>query len=183
MANNCTDCITGYYVYNLATGIGQCVSSCPSGYYPANYKLCTPCPSPCETCTITPANVSQILCSTCLISTGLYYYNNTCINSTSCPNTTYPYTDPDTQQRICKSCENNCTECTQDGSTCTRCMLPYYLYNSSCVLQAACPSGTVGIVNTTDNSTTCALCTNNCLTCINMTSICTSCQPTYYFIQ
>lgn len=61
---SCVNCTTGSFLYN-----GQCITTCPSGYYKYNTD-CQKCPISCVTCS------SQANCTTCISQYTLDSYGN-----------------------------------------------------------------------------------------------------------
>ena len=111
--SNCTECITGDFLYNY-----QCYSRCPDGSYPiATAGTCGPCHQGCTTCN------SLTNCTSC----GQYYslVNDLCIQ----PNCEH-----------CDNCTNNyCFNCTApylqlNGTCLTECPVDHYFANeTNCV--------------------------------------------------
>lgn len=89
LPNNCTSCSTLTYHQN------QCLNSCPSQYFQNQTQvlvnttntttfICSVCPTECLTC------LNESYCLTCQND---FYLNGTfCVNSSSCPQFTYPNT-------------------------------------------------------------------------------------------
>lgn len=88
-----------------------------------------------------------------------------------------PYTYFNDASGVCLSCVSPCGNCTA-LSVCTSCLPAFFYYNSSCVTDSNCPSGTFA-----DNSTyTCVTCIAPCLTCQYQSgSTCLSCKSGYLY--
>lgn len=126
--SNCTSCFSNSsnpYLYNF-----NCISICPSGYYPDNsLYICQKCTSPCEICI--SASVSS--CISCIF--GFYLFGSSCLSS--CPTNYYNSTTS------CLPCLSPCLTCTAELS-CLSCTNNTYLYQSQCLSQ--CPTG-MAIIN------------------------------------
>ncbi|KAL4456740.1 hypothetical protein ABPG73_014766 [Tetrahymena malaccensis] len=186
---NCTSCITGYYL---------------------NQNVCLKCDGSCQSCTGSGPNS----CSIC--SQQGYYIstqqNNLCVPQ--CDLSQAQYIDSsNSSQLFCKKCLPSCQACS-DGQSCTSCIVGYYLANNICnKCDSSCasckgPSSSdcltcnqsqyfisvkqnnicVPICDLSqsqfiDNSNPlqayCQICMSSCQTCINLTS-CTSCVQGYY---
>jgi hypothetical protein len=150
---NCTACASPFFNYN-----GTCVNVCPSGFY-KNINVCSPCVSPCATCT------TQTLCLSCSVG---YLTNNTCVNASLCPAGTFA----NLTALTCDVCTSNCTTCSSLPSNCTSCISPLLNFNGTCT--SACPPGMF------PNGTICISCLAPCLLCTSA-SICTSCSNSYLY--
>ena len=168
---SCKSCIAPTVKVNTT-----CKASCDSGFYNSS-GVCLPCSSPCATCVTT--------FSTCLsCNSGTYLFGNTC--NASCAISGY---FPDNATWVCKKCSVNCSDCSGSAGNCTTCA-PDYFEQSAGVCTQSCPSGTVKVSSTlcSCNYTackTCALSTNTCTSCSNLTlllgtSCVTSCGNGYY---
>ena len=161
----CLSCTKGLYLTN-----GQCLSACPSGYYPDTTLLCNQCSGLCKTCS------SKYYCLTCL--TG-YMSNGYCYSS--CPAGTYA----DINASACITCLSPCLECAYSTTYCTRCISGMVQYQGKC--SSDCPAGTylsdgacVGCSFPCVNCTGAQLCSEclggyllyNGVTCINDTTYC-----------
>lgn len=121
---NCTACSSQFIFYTSSTGLGQCVSSCPAGYFLDN-GTCRTCNAQCLTC-------DNAL--TCLFCTGvLVQLEGSCLSS--CPGGMYIYGG------LCANCSLPCLNCS-DSYTCTSCLSSDLLVGgSSCLPGPNCPSG------------------------------------------
>lgn len=107
---------------------GQCVNSCPAGYY-YNSTLggCANCHPYCKTCTdgtttscsSCAPNIIQVAATTCAVNCLDGYY----LNSTT---------------KSCSACRPECFRC-NNGTGCTQCEENFYLLGSSCLTK--CPPG------------------------------------------
>jgi hypothetical protein len=138
-ATNCSSCQTGYNFY-VVNGLGSCVTTCPSGYYPGvsqssafpnNYNYqCLLCLSPCLTCS------SITTCTSCI--TNFYIMGTNCYSS--CPSGFYAGQST-TGTLSCLPCNSPCTACTNTSTYCTACPSGYAL-DSSGNCNSACTSPT-----------------------------------------
>lgn len=122
---NCTACGAEFiYFVSNSSNLGQCVSSCPAGYYLSS-NSCLPCLSSCLTC----ANGNS-----CLLCSGtLVQLSGVCL--AACPAGMYVYGG------VCANCSLPCLNCL-DSYTCTSCLSGDLLVGgSSCLPGPACPSG------------------------------------------
>lgn len=138
--------------------MSDCLVVCPSTYYNTS-GICTPCVSPCYTCT------DYHTCTAC--ENGTYLYQNQCL--TQCP-TGMAVINGDT----CLVCPSTCKTCSS-LTFCISCYTSTYLYNGTCL-----PSCPVTLYpNVTTNN--CDTCTSPCSTCTNLTN-CLSCLDTTKFL-
>ena len=146
---------------------GQCLSTCPSGYYPAS-NICQPCASNCLSCT------SASTCQYCQIPYVLTVYNATSSScSLTCPAGTIPTIDSSLNY-VCEACSGNCLTCQISTSYCLSCQSPFFLNNHTCV--SSCPSGYWVI------SGACRICSPACQACLATDPYnCSSCAPGYYY--
>lgn len=158
----CTSCLTGYF-YN-----GNCLSSCPSGYYIQPSTLsCQKCPSLCLICD------NNTNCLTC--SNSLYSPPNCNASNIVC--LANQYVEPSNSS--CVNCNTACATCYgPSAAQCTSCVnltgVVYYLLGSSCLTD--CPGGYVR--NATINK--CTQCSvTNCLNCNQSSTTCTACYSGY----
>ena len=125
---NCTSCSNGLYFYiSQLTQYGQCVSSCPNGYYPSpTTSLCLTCSPVCLTCA---DGASCLLCNN-----GKVMYKGACYSE--CPERMY------NSQGVCQACQEPCYNCT-DMMTCTSCKDDSFLLvgSAQCVEGPVCPVG------------------------------------------
>lgn len=123
--------MANYYFIN-----STCSSTCPNGTIAVNQSssgICQACDYPCSSCSKSTSN-----CTSCSSANGtLFFYNNTCYNSSGCPEKTYE----NNQTSTCSSCVSPCGSCTS-LTTCLSCTSGLYLnLNSSCL--STCSNGTV----------------------------------------
>lgn len=155
----CITCIAGYYLFN-----GNCLLSCPSGYYQSASSLtCVQCQPSCLTCNS----------SGCVLCSNSLYTAPACTGNC----TTSQYWSSSSSS--CVSCYTTCATCYGGLSTqCITCKnvsgVVYYLYGSQCV--SVCPNGYYS------SASVCYQCTvANCQACINNSAIvnCSLCSTGY----
>lgn len=164
LANNCTACITGYYL----TGY-TCATTCGSHLYKdTTYNKCASCNVACGNCN-GPNSDNCLTCSTPYFLTG-----STC--TLTCPTGYYGDT------LNCVKCPDNCASCTS-ANVCTSCTTPYYLKNEKiCVSDCSADSLTNEYGDSSDNL--CKTCASECLLCFGTSnSNCTSCTSTNFLIS
>ena len=219
------DCFTCQYAATTCTGChnssslpflqsGQCVAQCGDAFYPANSTSglfsCSPCESPCVTCT------TATYCLSCI--DGYMVSNGQC--GTSCPPGYYF----DTTASACAACSSECLVCTS-AIFCQLCSANHYISSTNSThnqCTASCPSGSfanallgacqsciypcqtcsstldclscqAGALHSSrclsscpdttflnTTATTCDNCGGNCLTCVNTATQCLSCQTSYF---
>jgi hypothetical protein len=121
---------------------------------------CFDCTNHCLEC-----SGSASRCTACnTLSVYAYYYNFSCLNSTSCPLVYYADSTYN-----CLPCPFPCSTCV-NASQCFSCALGAYWYGSNCV--SACPANST-IANTVNN--TCDPCSTICATCLGSTDNCSTC--------
>ncbi|XP_033096444.1 scavenger receptor cysteine-rich type 1 protein M130-like [Anneissia japonica] len=100
----------------------KCVSDCGIGYFPDMNNVCQHCSGTCESC----ADVSDT-CTSC--ASPYYLVSSSCV--VLCPEGHYG----DTNQRLCKPCNERCTACfnADNNAVCKACKPGYKLEGSSCV--------------------------------------------------
>ena len=113
---------------------GECLQSCPQGYFASDTQTCLPCAAGCQACTgRLPSD-----CTTCVEllfvdETGLH----ACVDA--CPQGYYA----DEAQKVCVGCDPLCAACYGPGpaacQACTKAVTP----EGECV--AACPAGTFDV--------------------------------------
>lgn len=170
LPKNCTAC------KSLNYHLGQCLSTCPSTYYSSNSTItfnnvsistlkCVSCPSVCGNCT------SSTVCADC---TSPYYFNGSyCVDSTACPQLTYPNSTLKTCE-LCSSSNHSCLECSSFDK-CISCINGTFLRGVDCL--STCPSGYYP--NSTTNK--CESCVYPCATCTSAIS-CISCNVSNGFL-
>jgi hypothetical protein len=149
----------------------NCYAACPPGTYNSNgSNICSLCTSQCAECTSSPS-----YCTECVANSStpiLYLTNNTC--SSACPDGTFKDNSKNLTKYtpVCSNCIPPCSTCTS-ATACLTCLnSSLYYYNSQCL--ATCPS-LITVVNST--SMQCDPCASICLTCVNTTTTCLSCNP------
>lgn len=178
--------LTGNYLY------GECVESCPTGYYELN-NVCQKCPEKCPKCT------SASSCNNCYneltYEPVVYDYGNSIDTSTfanfqNIGSTKINYIA--SFYKKCVPCFDFCDNCSITPANCSTCASGYYLdisgncrkCNSECLecsagLRTHCTKCAAGkYVSTTSScdscSTNCATCEtthDNCITCNNQVAI------------
>lgn len=157
----CISCISQSYFFHN----GNCLSSCPFGYYSAiNTSSCLLCSQSCLECAYSPTNCTQCVSGLYLNSNGTTFQ---CVSS--CPSYFYP----DVVNQICLACVSPCLLC-YTSSRCISCISGYYLQFDICV--KSCLSGYYikGLY--------CTLCVSPCATCTSNVT-CLSCVTNYYLEQ
>jgi len=151
----CQTCLSQYYMDSQ----GNCVNSCPNGYYGDSNMICQPCRDVnCLICTSSS-------CQGCNLSWYLLS-NGNC--SASCPLKTY------ISSGKCLGCNSSyCDVCTNQTTTgCSKCNSGKFLSSGSCV-------DTCGTSQYPDTAShTCVNCPTNCQTCANAS--CTICNSGGY---
>ena len=146
----------------------SCLSNCPDGYLSQTVNssdVCVVCTSPCTTC-----SGSLTFCLTCDQASGaLYQTNGSCVNSTSCPDTTY---SNDTSLN-CEPCVSPCSSCSS-FENCTSCVTNTSLFESNSSCLSTCPDGYLS--QTVNSSDICVTCTSPCTTCSGSLTFCLSCD-------
>ena len=160
-SGECTLCGTGYLY------AGHCLSTCPASLFiDANTNTCSPCQSPCLTCSIAYDN-----CTTCdATSAQPYLYLSACVSD--CP--LYTYSD---EHNACLDCEDPCLECLSP-THCVSCQPGYRLYADVQMCYSACPAYTIEV-----GASECQACQSPCLECTGQSTTCTSCIETYYLVS
>jgi proprotein convertase subtilisin/kexin type 5 len=155
-------------LFLLDASIHACVSAlnCSVGTYAdLPRSACSLCPLACSSCS------SSSICSAC--ASNYYLINGSCL--TDCPPAYYPIS----AQQVCSLCSsgNNSAHCLNCVSLnkCSSCLSPYLLDSSTQVCVASCNITQVGI------NGSCHSCLSPCASCLNLTTLCTSCLSGYYF--
>ncbi|XP_061195210.1 extracellular matrix organizing protein FRAS1-like [Saccostrea echinata] len=151
----CTNCTQSLVLHK-----GQCVTSCPWGYFISPQGVCTACHPSCKKC----SGPHEEDCLTCLDGSpprkGGHCPGN-CVNG--------EYRDTNGN---CKKCEPGCIRCRAtengQGSVCVECPTPMMAFDNICVRQ--CPIGHF------NQSSICQKCSSGCVECISP-SQCTRCGP------
>ncbi len=123
----CTSCNSTYNLY-----MNQCISNCPTGYYPLN-NTCNSCSANCLSCT------SLTYCTICQIPMAVYKTSptiSTCVST--CPNTTITTIDSTSLFYTCSNCGGDCLTCSISITFCLTCKAGFVLNNNTCVL--TCPT-------------------------------------------
>ena len=160
--SNCSLCKEGYLFLQ-----GQCVTSCPSGFYENNAtKECTQCSSICETCS------DAQTCQTCAYPFILY--NDRC---QMCPNGTYRQYDEFFHYYTCVRCHPSCKTCYASAyDECESCSVGF-LYDNRCL--SSCPPGTFYEPGSVYDQ--CRRCPWMCKSCTGDSySNCTECDDDYF---
>lgn len=160
----CQTCISNYYFIN-----DTCSSVCPNGTLAVNQSssgLCQTCTSPCLTCVNSLSN-----CTSCAVNgSQMYFYNNSCYNSSQCPEKTYQ----NNQTSTCSSCVASCGACSS-LTVCLSCSSGLYLnLNGSCL--STCSNGTVALNSSSGGN--CLVCSYPCVLCSSSPTYCNSCSQT-----
>ncbi|KAL4477454.1 hypothetical protein ABPG74_002604 [Tetrahymena malaccensis] len=161
--NNCLTCDDEDGYYDSTTN--QCVSQCPSKYFPTRenkLQICKLCDATCGECKPPGDRFS------CTICTGGRYlnYNNSC--DKDCPD--YYYKDK--SNYVCKNCHPSCLTCHDSSSTsCITCPKGRYFSQNTCL--SRCPEGTYP----DDVNSQCILCHPTCASCEgDLYNQCTRCK-------
>ncbi|KRX04787.1 WW domain [Pseudocohnilembus persalinus] len=166
--DNCSECVTGYYLYG-----NTCDITCPtSGLiyavgYPTNACVVYSCDDVnCEFCFATSTN----MCRSCNV--GYYLQGFVCV--TECGNGYYE----DTATNACQLCDPSCVTCDTSPTYCDECVSPtYYLYTPEMECITNCDSYQGWYTGTTQ----CEQCNVACKICTAGTANdCSSCNPNYY---
>lgn len=160
--SNCASCnsTSSYPALYFSNSTGTCMSTCPTYYYLTTSILpnqCTPCISPCYTCT------GLNVCLSCV--PNYFYYNLTC--SLQCPSN---ISIANNITHNCDLCSSQCATCLGTVSSCTGCSSTAIQYNNACL--TSCPYPLV------ISGGTCANCSTNCSSCSLTATNCTSCSIT-----
>ncbi|KAL4451032.1 hypothetical protein ABPG74_021354 [Tetrahymena malaccensis] len=168
--SGCVSCFNQYQCYNGCQPNyffldGQCIQTCPSGYFPAQgvFPQCQKCLQYCSACN------NGNTCSSCTI----FYQNQQITQIFLILGISGYFLDPTSQ--TCLSCPYNCLQCTsQDPSTCTSCITKL----SPCLQSYQCqfPSGYFF-----DNQCNKIYCPANCSRC-NVNG-CLQCNDSYFIAQ
>ncbi|XP_026105675.1 proprotein convertase subtilisin/kexin type 6-like [Carassius auratus] len=162
-ADHCLNCIH-FSLGSLKTG-RTCVSHCPLGYFEdGEARRCRRCHRGCEKCVARGPNE----CRSC--RRGLYFYSkeSTCVET--CPAGCFP----DSGQRRCLKCHENCLKCLRDADRCTACKDGFSLAGMTCVPE--CANGT--FFNLEEMK--CSPCHVSCSTCTGPgLEECIQCAPDY----
>ncbi|XP_004591833.2 proprotein convertase subtilisin/kexin type 5 isoform X2 [Ochotona princeps] len=127
---NCTSCGVDQHGQERFLYQGECLKTCPSGYYTAEDHTCLPCPDNCEIC----HNLQ--ICMRCVRGYFLVPTNNTC-QKLDCGQGEVQ--DPDYED--CVPCEEGCLGCrVDDPGTCVSCATGYYMFEHHC--HKTCPERT-----------------------------------------
>lgn len=148
--SQCTQC-TG----TMAIYMGNCVNTCPYGYYNGN-NVCSPCNSNCAGC-----SGSATACLACQANALMVEDTKECVFSCG---TNYYISGSN-----CLMCNSSCLTCYQNASLCTGCAVNLYLLGSTCV--SSCPLATYS------QGANCVACNSVCATCTNSADRCTQCAP------
>lgn len=128
---DCTACVSTYY-YQM----NACVSTCNKGLFgsdiltPVQCALCNNTEAGgISYCTVCSTVSGSVICSECKPPRMLDTVNNACTDKCS---EGYYRAGTYSTSYTCKTCNFNCSKCT-DGSSdkCTACFSPYYLLNSN----------------------------------------------------
>ena len=180
----CTNTSTATY-YLLAQGKG-CSLSCPSGQVinPLIPNVCSNCINNCLTC-----QYNQTTCTSCFSNSTLVTYflpsNNSCL--LACP------TNFVIANKICVCPagyllgSGNCVKCifpcdtcfALSNSSCTKCLLGFFMPVGTNQCVTSCPSEQFSI----PNSFECYNCSKGCATCIASAFTCTSCKQGLYLFE
>lgn len=164
LTDECTKCYySGQkpYLYK-----GSCLDKCPDNTsLDKESNNCIKCSDNCLSCSFSNSNY----CLSC--EDDLYLSNGKCVSS--CPSDNYI----DYENKSCEKCAYPCTQC-QNNKTCYACDgLSTILYLNSCI--NTCPEGTLKSKLPSSNNQatyTCSLCDENCKSCKDSSSKCTSCK-------
>ncbi|KAL4485055.1 hypothetical protein ABPG72_014575 [Tetrahymena utriculariae] len=149
----CTGCPERQFLYDK-----QCLSKCPSGWYPDEKRVCWQCNQQlCKEC-----SNSHTQCTECKKDQVLF--------EEKCYKDCKPGFFAD-KQSVCKSCDlNKCEECIQYDTKCTKCKEGLYLINHSCEEQ--CPDKGYYF----DQNKKCLPCHEDCEKCSGSSTNCTDCE-------
>jgi proprotein convertase subtilisin/kexin type 5 len=172
LQSNCTSCLGNLSLFLQGN---SCVdaASCSNGSFAdlAN-STCTPCSSPCLTCT------NETDCSSC--TNGTYLSGSSCLPASQCPNGTVAGTNPATALEECLPCASSCLTCGPTITSCTSCNASdvLFLVGTSCLPPSSCPNFTYPNAS----SAQCDPCPAPCLSCLN-SSVCLSCKSGYFLLS
>lgn len=164
---DCSSCNINYFLQPNSTA---CSSTCPSGYWKnTTGRICSPCVSPCVTCT----SISN--CQSCIVNYQVDPSTQKCVKS--CSSGLYL----DKSINSCSPCDSACSTCF--GPTnfeCTSCRPGYYWIESktACVTSCSLVPG-----YWSDSSTeVCLPCSLGCADCSDgQADSCSACMTGYYF--
>ncbi|XP_077120025.1 cysteine repeat modular protein 2-like [Ranitomeya variabilis] len=156
---------------------GKCLTSCPPATF-YNYALseCQECHKTCAKC----SGPQPTDCTKCQSQLTLDQESEMCgvQGNAQCPPKTFLEDDLFT----CSSCDQTCESCDgRSAENCVTCLVPYYLYKSTCVKQ--CPTGTYNTSEEADGITLgfCSACHQVCTTCHGGSAKdCDLCASGYY---
>lgn len=141
---------------------GQCVITCPLGYYGEYEKgSCEKCSPECSKC-FGPTSDNCLACND-----EKFYYGDRCV--AHCPDTHYA----DVKIGECLPCSSNCRACEGSPSNCKTCRPKLFLDDNNHCLSICNGSNVEGYNN-------CLQCKSPCSTCFDVTEkSCLSCMPGY----
>jgi hypothetical protein len=124
-ATHCKSCLDdNKHLFN-----GQCVESCPVGYFSDNANKCSACYPSCSEC----KGPSSGNCLSCSIGFNFNQIDNTC--KSICPDATFYNTNTNSCQ-ICDA--SSCHFCIKSPTTCTKCLQPKVLDLSTMKCKICC---------------------------------------------
>ena len=162
---NCNSCLNPLtpqlYLLN-----SQCQQNCsPTTYANSSNFQCTPCVSPCVSCSAIAD------CSSCI--PGKFLYGTSCISP--CPAGYVGVVG----SGACQACTENCKTCSGAVNSCLTCVNgSYFLPSSSSCVSSCEPSLFIDYANQK-----CVGCTSPCDTCVNSSTTCLSCIAGYLNYQ
>jgi proprotein convertase subtilisin/kexin type 5 len=171
LSTDCLSCKPPLSLFN-----GQCLTTCPFGYYSSSTYVCKQCILPCASCSL-----SSINCTACISPYFMQRTGNNMICVTSCSASFYL----NTTTQSCSPCHLTCLTCSGPTTTqCTSCSSGSYLLQKQCM--SSCPSGTVLIQQAT--TSICRKCSLGCANCTvsttsSLSTKCTLCLPNYYLYR
>ncbi|KCV71601.1 hypothetical protein H696_02544 [Fonticula alba] len=165
----CTNC----WHDNVLTMDGKCMGSCPGGYFvqtrgPQDSAACQPCSAMCSSC------LREDWCMAC--QEDAFLVKGSCL-AEGCPQ---GWTIcPDSNE--CIACDENCLQCEGHSDNwqgtcqqrCTKCAEPLVFFpEEGLCIEKCSPSGIPAYVRKGE----CVACQENCRTCHEKVSMCTSCR-------
>lgn len=162
--NDCTDCdFFSHYLFN-----GQCVDTCPNGYFANLYHHCQLCHATCLKCT----GHEMGKCEACI--QGYVLHGGNCLPD--CPKGFYK-----SHTNNCELCDKSCLTCV-DGTdkNCTTCEKDKHLISGMCHAESKCPKNYYLRILPTGKE--CLPCHHSCQTCSGPSpTSCLSCRENATF--
>ena len=162
----CTKCSPTYLNVPYVTQ-GNCVASCPDGYFKLDANNCYKCRKECRTCT----NLDT--CTSCISGKYLIEDLSSCLNN--CPSSGYWLDTTDSNGAICHKCTSPCKDCILSSTKCKNCINGMAYIPRSFKCAANCNDGEYL------SNGNCLPCNQLCKTCKGPNNNdCLSCDPLFF---